>query len=93
MLLDRWLDADPPENMKVWPRVPQSDENTGCCPKHALRYIYKHGLAVACMLRGVSEEVVEAWLQTFVRVLAEIHDVVWILNNDPNRKAVAVVVT
>ncbi|CAJ1348075.1 unnamed protein product, partial [Effrenium voratum] len=41
----RWLDADPPENMKVWP------------------YIYKHGLAVACMLRGVSEEVVDSFVR------------------------------
>ncbi|CAL1130651.1 unnamed protein product [Cladocopium goreaui] len=41
----RWLDADPPENLKVWP------------------YIYKHGLAVACMLQGVSEEVVDSFVR------------------------------
>ncbi|CAK9111849.1 Glycosyltransferase-like KOBITO 1 (Protein ABA INSENSITIVE 8) (Protein ELONGATION DEFECTIVE 1) [Durusdinium trenchii] len=41
----RWVDADPPENLKVWP------------------YIYKHGLAIACMLRGVSEEVLDSFVR------------------------------
>eukprot|EP00434_Breviolum_minutum_P018173 symbB.v1.2.016033.t1/scaffold1188.1/size133045/9 len=41
----RWCDADPPENLKVWP------------------YVYKHGLAVACMVQGVSEEVIDSFVR------------------------------